>query len=57
MLLGWCGYYFIITCAHPLPESYPISNSTFYELQVRGNIAGVVFHLLFNGGGGGGGEL
>jgi len=33
VLLGWCGYYFIITCAHPLPENYIVSNSTFYELQ------------------------
>lgn len=33
VLVGWCGYYFIHSCAQPLPISLQASNTTWNELQ------------------------
>lgn len=43
VLLGWCGYYFVFTCANPLPQDQNISNSTFYQLQVSMTQVGVTW--------------
>lgn len=34
VLVGWCGYYFIYTCANPLPQNLTTSNNTWNSLQV-----------------------
>ena len=39
MLVGWCGYYFIHTCANTLPENITLSNQTWNDLQVHQTVA------------------
>ncbi len=34
VLVGWCGYYFIHSCAYSLPENITASNATWNDLQV-----------------------
>ena len=35
MLVGWCGFYFIESCAHPLPGNLTASRGTWDDLQVQ----------------------
>jgi len=34
VLVGWCGFYFIHSCATPLPPNISVSNTTWNDLQV-----------------------
>eukprot|EP00731_Ephydatia_muelleri_P011023 Em0005g1609a len=44
VVLGWCAYYFVITCAHPLPGSLAESTADWEQLQ--SSAWPVVCHLL-----------
>lgn len=34
MIVGWCAYYLVVSCVHPMPTNLHESNSTWNELQV-----------------------
>lgn len=45
VIVGWCAYYLVVSCVHPMPTDIHTSNSTWNELQVQAN---TLYHHSFH---------